>query len=85
MRPHTRLSSNIAVELVGEIKARLLQKKRKEKKMSYVNLHVGGCHLMIGLIDRPTWCRWQTSTYFQVHSTLQSPISLTVMYTDSLM
>ena len=53
--------------------------------MSYVNLHVGGCHLMIGLIDRPTWCRWQTSTYFQVHSTLQSPISLTVMYTDSLM
>lgn len=65
--PHTRLS--IAVELVGEIKARLLQKKRRKKgrkiKMSYVNLHVGGCHLMIGLIDRPTWCRWQTSTYFK--------------------
>ena len=31
MRPHTRLSSNIAVELVGEIKARLLQKKEGKK------------------------------------------------------
>ena len=32
MRPHTRLSSNIAVELVGEIKARLLQEKKEGKK-----------------------------------------------------